>query len=144
MATGCGFILGFFNGCFAMLAGINPYDVHEWYLIVYFDAFEWVEAPNVIGMSQFADGGLLASKPYCASGNYINKMGNYCSNCRYDYKEAVGDEACPFTTLYWDFLRRHQDRLKGNTRLRLQLNNLKKKSSETLEEIEKTAKNLRS
>ncbi|MEM9793630.1 MAG: cryptochrome/photolyase family protein, partial [Pseudomonadota bacterium] len=98
-------------------AGIDPHQVHEWYLAVYADAYEWVEAPNVIGMSQFADGGFLASKPYAASGNYINKMSNYCAGCRYDVKQKIGDDACPFNSLYWDFLIRNQAKLGGNPRL---------------------------
>ncbi len=105
------------TGNFAMLAGIDPHDVHEWYLAVYADAFEWVEAPNVIGMSQFADGGLLASKPYAASGNYINKMSDHCAGCHYDVKKKSGDGACPFNPLYWDFLDRNADKLRGNPRL---------------------------
>jgi deoxyribodipyrimidine photolyase-related protein len=107
------------------------------------DAIDWVSTPNVIGMSQYADGGLLASKPYCASGNYINKMGNYCRGCRYDPKKAVGNEACPFTTLYWDFLDRHQDKLQSNGRLGLQLRNLKRKSSKQLQEIREQAAELK-
>ncbi len=105
------------TGNFAMLAGIDPHQVHEWYLAVYFDAYEWVEAPNVIGMSQFADGGLLSSKPYAASGNYINKMSDYCRGCRYDVKQKTGDDACPFNSLYWDFLVRNEDKLRTNPRL---------------------------
>ncbi|MEM9230158.1 MAG: cryptochrome/photolyase family protein [Pseudomonadota bacterium] len=105
------------TGNFAMLAGIDPHQVHEWYLAVYADAYEWVEAPNVIGMSQFADGGFLASKPYAASGNYINKMSNYCAGCHYDVKQKIGDDACPFNSLYWDFLVRNQAKLGGNPRL---------------------------
>ncbi|MEM9634671.1 MAG: cryptochrome/photolyase family protein [Pseudomonadota bacterium] len=105
------------TGNFAMLAGINPHEVHEWYLAVYADAYEWVEAPNVIGMSQFADGGLLGSKPYAASGNYINKMSNYCPGCRYDVKQKTGESACPFNALYWDFLIRNKSKLRGNPRL---------------------------
>ena len=105
------------TGNFAMLAGVDPHAVHEWYLAVYADAYEWVEAPNVIGMSQFADGGLLGSKPYAASGNYINKMSDHCGNCRYDVKKKTGDGACPFNALYWDFLIRNQDKLRGNPRL---------------------------
>ncbi len=105
------------TGNFAMLAGIDPHEVHEWYLAVYADAYEWVEAPNVIGMSQFADGGLLASKPYAASGNYINKMSDYCQTCRYDVKQKTGPDACPFNPLYWDFLLRNEDKLRGNPRL---------------------------
>lgn len=105
------------TGNFAMLAGIDPQEVHEWYLAVYADAYEWVEAPNVIGMSQFADGGLLASKPYAASGNYINKMSDHCQNCRYDVKQKTGPDACPFNPLYWDFLIRNENKLRGNPRL---------------------------
>lgn len=105
------------TGNFAILAGIDPKEVHEWYLAVYADAYEWVEAPNVIGMSQFADGGLLASKPYAASGNYINKMSDNCQTCRYDVKQKTGPDACPFNPLYWDFLMRNEDRLRGNPRL---------------------------
>ncbi|MEM8970522.1 MAG: cryptochrome/photolyase family protein [Pseudomonadota bacterium] len=105
------------TGNFAMLAGIDPHQVHEWYLAVYADAYEWVEAPNVIGMSQFADGGLLASKPYAASGNYINKMSDHCRDCRFDVKKKTGADACPFNPLYWDFLVRNEDQLRGNPRL---------------------------
>ena len=105
------------TGNFAMLAGIDPHQVHEWYLAVYADAYEWVEAPNVIGMSQFADGGFLGSKPYAASGNYINKMSDHCAGCRYDVKQKTGSEACPFNPLYWDFLIRNEDKLRGNPRL---------------------------
>ncbi|MDJ0683756.1 MAG: cryptochrome/photolyase family protein [Alphaproteobacteria bacterium] len=105
------------TGNFAMLAGVDPHQVHEWYLAVYADAFEWVEAPNTLGMSQFADGGLLGSKPYAAGGNYINKMSNYCAGCRYKVKEKSGPDACPFNYLYWDFLRRNRDTLGGNPRM---------------------------
>ncbi len=105
------------TGNFAMLAGIDPHEVHEWYLAVYADAYEWVEAPNVIGMSQFADGGLLGSKPYAASGNYINKMSDHCSACRHDVKQKTGPGACPFNPLYWDFLVRNEDKLRSNPRL---------------------------
>jgi len=105
------------TGNFAMLAGIDPKAVHEWYLAVYADAYEWVEAPNTIGMSQFADGGLLGSKPYAASGNYINKMSDYCAGCRFDVKQKTGPDACPFNPLYWDFLLRNEAVLRGNPRL---------------------------
>jgi len=105
------------TGNFAMLAGIDPHEVHEWYLAVYADAYEWVEAPNVIGMSQFADGGMLGSKPYAASGNYINKMSDHCKHCRYDVARKTGEGACPFNPLYWDFLIRNEDSLRGNPRL---------------------------
>lgn len=105
------------TGNFALLAGIDPAQVHEWYLAVYADAFEWVEAPNTLGMSQFADGGLFASKPYISSGNYIDRMSDYCGACRYSVKSKVGDDACPFNLLYWHFLSRHRDRLEGNPRM---------------------------
>ncbi len=105
------------TGNFAMLAGIDPFAVHEWYLAVYMDAYEWVEAPNVIGMSQFADGGRLASKPYAASANYISKMSDYCAGCRFDPKARTGPDACPFNALYWDFLVRNRDRLEPVARL---------------------------
>ena len=105
------------TGNFALLAGVDPGEVHEWYRAVYVDAYEWVELPNTLGMSQFADGGLLASKPYAASGNYINRMSNYCSDCRYDVKKKTGPGACPFNALYWDFLVRNQEALRGNPRL---------------------------
>ncbi|WP_417480764.1 cryptochrome/photolyase family protein [Maricaulis maris] len=106
------------TGNFALLAGIDPHQVHEWYLAVYADAYEWVELPNTLGMSQFADGGLLGSKPYAASGNYINKMSDYCQTCRYDVKRKTGEGACPFNALYWDFLVRNREKLQDNPRLR--------------------------
>lgn len=105
------------TGNFALLAGIDPSQVHEWYLAVYADAFEWVEAPNVIGMSQFADGGIIASKPYISSGNYIAKMSDYCTTCAYSVKQKTGEGACPFNLLYWDFLIRHRNRFGGNPRM---------------------------
>lgn len=105
------------TGNFALIAGINPKEVHEWYLAVYADAYEWVELPNTLGMSQFADGGLLGSKPYAASGNYINKMSDHCKKCKYDVKQKTGEKACPFNPLYWDFLHRNEDKLKGNPRM---------------------------
>jgi deoxyribodipyrimidine photolyase-related protein len=105
------------TGNFALLAGIDPHQVHEWYLAVYADAYEWVEAPNVIGMSQFADGGIVGSKPYVSGGNYINKMSDYCKHCRYEIGEKSGDKACPFNYLYWAFLHRHRDRFGRNPRM---------------------------
>ncbi|NCQ24993.1 MAG: cryptochrome/photolyase family protein [Rhodobacteraceae bacterium CG17_big_fil_post_rev_8_21_14_2_50_63_15] len=105
------------TGNFALLAGVDPARVHEWYLAVYADAFEWVEAPNVIGMSQFADGGIIASKPYISSGNYINRMSDYCAHCAYSVVQKTGEGACPFNLLYWDFLSRHRDRFARNPRM---------------------------
>ena len=104
-------------GNFTLLAGIDPDQVNEWYLIVYADAYEWVEMPNVTGMILFADGGLLASKPYAAGGAYINRMSDYCKNCSYKVTKKNGPEACPFNYLYWDFFIRHDERLRGNPRL---------------------------
>ena len=105
------------TGNFALLAGISPQALHEWYLAVYADAFEWVELPNTIGMSQFADGGLLASKPYAASGAYINRMSDYCKDCAFDVKARTGTKACPFNALYWDFISRHASVIKSNPRM---------------------------
>lgn len=105
------------TGNFALLADINPHELHEWYLAVYADAFEWVEAPNTIGMSQFADGGLLASKPYAASGAYIARMSDYCESCTYNVKERTGEDACPFNALYWRFIARHRNRFAANPRM---------------------------
>jgi deoxyribodipyrimidine photolyase-related protein len=105
------------TGNFALLAGIDPEQVHEWYLEVYIDAYEWVEAPNTIGMSQFADGGIIASKPYVSSGAYINRMSDYCKKCHYAVKEKTGETACPFNVLYWDFLIRHRERFSRNARM---------------------------
>jgi deoxyribodipyrimidine photolyase-related protein len=105
------------TGTFALLAGVSPQELHEWYLSVYADAYEWVELPNTLGMSQFADGGLLASKPYAASGAYVARMSNYCKGCAYDVKLRTGESACPFNALYWDFLARHRGKLVRNPRL---------------------------
>ncbi len=112
------------TGLFALLYGVQPKQVHEWYLAVYVDAVEWVELPNVLGMSQYADGGLMASKPYIASGAYIDRQSPHCAGCRYKPTERVGERACPFTTLYWDFLLRHERRFAGHPRLALQVKNL--------------------
>lgn len=111
------------TGNFALIAGIDPHAVHQWYLEVYADAYEWVELPNTLGMSQFADGGLLASKPYASSGNYINGMSDYCGQCRYDVKARTGANACPFNLLYWDFLDRNADVLGKNQRLAMPYRN---------------------
>ena len=105
------------TGNFATLIGANPREVHEWYLAVYADAYEWVELPNTLGMSQFADGGLLASKPYAGGGNYINKMSDYCGGCAYSVSKKAGEGSCPFNTLYWDFLIRNREKLGKNHRL---------------------------
>jgi deoxyribodipyrimidine photolyase-related protein len=105
------------TGNFALLAGIRPEEVEAWYLLVYADAFEWVELPNVHGMVLHADGGLLGSKPYAASGAYIDRMSDYCKGCAYDVKQKSGASACPFNYLYWDFLMRNESKLGSNARL---------------------------
>jgi deoxyribodipyrimidine photolyase-related protein len=112
------------TGLYALMLGVNPQQVHAWYLAVYVDAIEWVELPNTLGMSQHADAGLMASKPYVATGKYIQRMSNYCTGCRYDPAESLGPNACPFTTLYWDFLIRHEPTLRKNQRMSMQLRNL--------------------
>jgi deoxyribodipyrimidine photolyase-related protein len=105
------------TGNFALLAGVDPAQVHAWYLSVYVDAFEWVEAPNTLGMSQFADGGVVGSKPYVSSGAYIDRMSDYCGACAYRVKDKTGPDACPFNLLYWHFLTRHRARFQGNPRM---------------------------
>jgi deoxyribodipyrimidine photolyase-related protein len=112
------------TGLYSLLLGVRPREIHEWYLAVYVDAVEWVELPNTLGMSQYGDGGIMASKPYAATGKYIQRMSNYCTGCRFDPAKATGVDACPFTTLYWDFLLRHEARLARNQRMALQVKNL--------------------
>ncbi len=112
------------TGNFALIAGLDPDEVDEWYLIVFADAYQWVEMPNVRGMALFADGGLMGSKPYAASGAYINRMSDYCAGCAFDVKASTGPRACPFNFLYWDFIARHQDRVAGNGRMAMPLRGL--------------------
>ena len=122
-------------GNFALLAGLNPDEVNEWYLLVYADAYEWVELPNVTGMILFADGGVVASKPYASSGAYINRMSNYCKSCRYKVSNKNGPDACPFNYLYWDFLKRNQTQLRGNPRMGLVYKNLDRMDDEKQDAI---------
>ncbi|WP_295882420.1 cryptochrome/photolyase family protein [uncultured Thiohalocapsa sp.] len=131
------------TGLFALLLGVEPKQVHAWYLAMFVDAVEWVEAPNTLGMSQFADDGLLASKPYAASGAYIQRMSNCCADCRYDPKQAVGETACPFTTLFWDFLARHRERFSGHPRTALMWRNLERLEPARLQAIRTQAAALR-
>jgi deoxyribodipyrimidine photolyase-related protein len=131
------------TGLYALLLGVQPQAVHEWYLAVYVDAVEWVELPNTLGMSQYADGGVMASKPYVASGKYIQRMSNYCTGCRFDPGQSTGPKACPFTTLYWDFLRRHRETLAGNQRMAFQLKNLDRLSVSQIAAIQAQADTLR-
>ena len=123
-------------GNFALLAGIDPAEVNEWYLVVYADAYEWVELPNVSGMVLFADGGYLASKPYAAGGAYINRMSNYCSGCTYKVAKKNGEGACPFNYLYWDFLIRNRDKLGGNARMGMMYRSLDRMAPEKVEMIQ--------
>ena len=112
------------NGLFALMLGVQPKRVHVWYLAVYVDAVEWAELPNTLGMSQYADGGVMGSKPYIATGKYIARMSPHCKGCRYDPAQRSGDSACPFTTLYWDFLLPHHVALAKNPRMALQVKNV--------------------
>ena len=109
-----------------MAFGADPAAVHRWYLEVYVDAYEWVELPNTLGMSQFGDGGLVGSKPYVSSGAYIDRMSDYCRHCRYDVKQRIGPDACPFNALYWDFFDRHADRFQHNPRIGMAYRQLEK------------------
>lgn len=128
------------TGNFAMLAGIRPDDVDEWYMAVYADAFEWVEMPNTRGMATYADGGIVGTKPYAASGKYINRMSNYCKNCKYDVNKNTGENACPFNFLYWDFIIRNQDKLAKNPRMIYPYLNLRNKTEKEISEITNRAK----
>jgi deoxyribodipyrimidine photolyase-related protein len=123
------------TGLYALLLGVQPRQVHAWYLAVYIDAVEWVELPNTLGMSQYADGGLMGSKPYVATGKYIERMSPYCRGCRYDPAQRTGDSACPFTTLYWDFLMRHEATLAANQRMALQVKNLSRLNAAQRQEV---------
>tara|TARA_B100001540_G_scaffold231755_1_gene205962 strand:+ start:1333 stop:2853 length:1521 start_codon:yes stop_codon:yes gene_type:complete len=128
------------TGNFALIAGIKPEEVCEWYLSVYADAYEWVELPNTHGMTLYADGGILGSKPYAASGNYINKMSNYCRDCKYNVKEKEGKDACPFNYLYWNFFLENQNKLQKNPRLWTVFSNIKKMSSAKKKQIQNDSK----
>lgn len=118
------------TGNFALIAGIDPDEVDEWYLIVYADAYQWVEMPNVRGMALHGDGGVMGSKPYAASGAYINRMSDYCQGCRYDVRESTTENACPFNALYWDFLARHEERFAANPRMAMPLGNWQRMAPE--------------
>ena len=131
------------TGLFALMFGVRPQQVHEWYLAVYVDAVEWVELPNTLGMSQFGDGGLMGSKPYVATGKYIQRMGGPCAGCRYDPALREGERACPYTTLYWDFLMRHQLLLAKNARMALQLKNLARLSDADRQAVRQRADAIR-
>lgn len=123
------------TGLFSLLWGVKPEQIHQWYLGMYIDAVAWVEIPNTIGMSQYADGGIVGSKPYIASGAYINRMSNYCDHCDFNPKQASGDDACPFTTLYWSFIDHHRELLSNNPRLGMQVRNWDNKSNDEKQAI---------
>lgn len=123
------------TGNFALLAGLSVNEINDWYLSVYADAFEWVQLPNTSGMALFADGGVLASKPYAASGNYIQRMSNYCQHCKYQVKQVTGEGACPFNALYWDFLARNEDKLASNARMQLAYQQWRRKPAEAQQAI---------
>ena len=114
------------TGNFALLAGIDPDELDQWYLGIYIDAIEWVEITNTRGMSQFADGGIVGTKPYVSSANYIHKMSHYCKKCHYNYRKRVGEDSCPFNSLYWHFFDRHSDKLESNPRIGMAYRNLMK------------------
>ncbi|MBB6520007.1 cryptochrome/photolyase family protein [Pseudoteredinibacter isoporae] len=126
-------------GNYCLLAGIDPDQVDEWYLGVYADAIEWVQLPNTRGMSQFADGGLLATKPYVASGAYMNRMSDHCRSCTFNVKKAAGEGACPLNSLYWYFLETHRERFAKNPRMTMSYKNWDAKSSENQSDILETA-----
>jgi deoxyribodipyrimidine photolyase-related protein len=130
------------TGNFALLAGISPRAVHEWYLAVYVDAVEWAELPNTVGMALYANGGRFTSKPYIASGAYIKRMSNYCGSCRYDVKLKTGEQACPFNTLYWYFLDRNEQQLARNPRTVLMARNISRLSSAERDAIRSSARNI--
>lgn len=131
------------TGLYALLLGVRPREVEDWYLGIYVDAVEWVTLPNTLGMSQYADGGIVGSKPYVATGKYIQRMSNYCAECPRNPAEATGEKACPFTTLYWDFLLRHEERLRKNRRMSLQVRNLDRLDEARRSEIRETAREIR-
>ena len=130
-------------GNFALLLGVRPRELHAWFLAVYVDAVEWVELPNVLGMALYADGGRMVSKPYVASGKYIQRMSNHCAGCRFDPGQGSGESACPFTTLYWDFLARHEDRFASHPRTALQWSQLRRKPAPELAAMREQARLIR-
>jgi len=131
------------TGLYALMLGVQPQQVHAWYLAVYVDAVEWVELPNTLGMSQYADGGLMGSKPYVATGKYIQRMSPYCRGCRYNPAQRTGDAACPFTTLYWDFMLRHEALMAKHPRMALQARNVVRLSADERQAIRDQAATLR-
>ncbi len=130
------------TGNFALLAGLDPDEVDEWYMVVYADAYEWVEMPNTRGMALYADGGIVGSKPYAASGAYINRMSDYCRHCTYDVAKSVGPDSCPFNALYWDFIARHKDRFAANPRMAMPLRTLARMPPERVAALRERARDV--
>lgn len=130
-------------GLFSLLLGVLPRLFHEWHISMFVDAIDWVSLPNALGMSQYGDSGIMGTKPYAASGSYIHRMSDYCQGCRYKPTQATGDKACPFTTLYWDFLARNQDQLRHNPRMLFQIRNLDRHDKAELHRIHKQSEALR-
>lgn len=130
------------TGNYALLTQIHPDAIDDWYLGIYVDAIEWVQLPNTRGMSQFADGGKIATKPYISSGSYISKMSNYCDNCYYNKKDKIGDKACPFNSLYWNFLDDKREHLSGNFRMKMMYSLLNKMDAEDVHNIKKRAQDI--
>jgi deoxyribodipyrimidine photolyase-related protein len=124
---------------YGLIAGLDPQAFTAWFHRMFIDGYDWVMQTNVLGMGMFADGGMLASKPYAASGNYINRMSSYCKGCRYNPKQRTGPNACPFNALYWDFLARNQQSLRRNHRMGLVMKQLEKLPAEELAAIRATA-----
>jgi deoxyribodipyrimidine photolyase-related protein len=127
------------TGNFCSLAGIDPDETDLWYMGIYIDAFDWVEITNTRGMSQFADGGIVGTKPYVSSASYIHKMGDHCGSCHYDHKKKTGDKACPFNSLYWHFLHRNREKLSSNQRMSMMYRVLDKMDEDNLQAILKQA-----
>ena len=130
-------------GNLMLLLGVRPEEALEWFHVAFIDGYEWVMAPNVVGMALHADGGRMMTKPYAASGRYVDRMSDHCRGCRYDPKKRTGEDACPFTTLYWDFLARHRDRFAQNRRMGPILGNLDRMEPDELDEIRARARGLR-
>ena len=128
---------------FATLLGVAPAALSRWFWAAFTDAYEWVELPNVVGMATYGDGGAIASKPYVSTGAYIQRMGDHCKACRYNPKEKTGDDACPFTVLYWDFLARHRARFAKHPRMSMMVRNLDRIDAETLAAVRRAAETFR-
>ena len=130
-------------GNLILLLGVRPDQAFDWFHQAHVDGYEWVMAPNTLGMATYADGGRMMTKPYAASGRYVDRMSDHCKGCRYDPTQRTGEDACPFTTLYWDFVARHRERLAGNRRMNMPLRNLTRIEATELEQIRSRGRELR-